>query len=114
MEESLKDINSENNTFRKIHTLLSKFRFTSDSELDVLEADRAVLTNSKQDNESQSLSNGRHQQRIPYKQMLTDSSMWACLSAGTGSALAYYFFALYGPTYMNKVRHLLYNNFKTE
>ncbi|KAI1709274.1 major facilitator superfamily domain-containing protein [Ditylenchus destructor] len=77
--------------------------FTSDSELDVLEADRAVLTNSKQDNESQSLSNGRHQQRIPYKQMLTDSSMWACLSAGTGSALAYYFFALYGPTYMNKV-----------
>jgi MFS transporter, ACS family, solute carrier family 17 (sodium-dependent inorganic phosphate cotransporter), member 5 len=47
-------------------------------------------------------------ERVPYLRMLSDSAVWACISSGIGSGLAYWMFAQYGPTYMNKVWRIEY------
>ncbi|KAL3080014.1 hypothetical protein niasHT_034572 [Heterodera trifolii] len=45
----------------------------------------------------------RRPQRVPIVQMCRDSSFWACCSAGLSFGIAYWLFAQFGPTYMNKV-----------
>uniref|UniRef100_A0A914IA95 Major facilitator superfamily (MFS) profile domain-containing protein n=1 Tax=Globodera rostochiensis TaxID=31243 RepID=A0A914IA95_GLORO len=45
----------------------------------------------------------RRRQRVPYAQMCRDPAFWACCCAGLSFGTAYWLFAQFGPTYMNKV-----------
>ncbi|KAI1713866.1 major facilitator superfamily domain-containing protein [Ditylenchus destructor] len=44
-----------------------------------------------------------HKQKVPYKRILMDKSIWAIFSTWFGGSLGFYIFYVYGPTYMNKV-----------